>query len=134
MPKITGADKVTLKLSGLSQEAVELVGSALHEGGSMIASEAQHLITEGSVSGRHHVPSLPGDPPMNDTGVLRSHIEVTQPEPLKVEISSNAPYSAALEFGTSKMLARPFMAPAARSKKKEVVALVRKAVSGALKG
>ena len=70
---------------------------------------------------------------MNDTGHLKNHIEVTQPGPLRVLVTSNAKYSAALEFGTSKMAARPFMNPAARAKRTEVTMIVRKAVDSAIR-
>lgn len=134
MPRITGADGVQLRLKGMvDQNAVRRVGAALFAGGELIRGEASHMITEGAVSGKGHVPSLPGEPPNEDTGVLRSHIETTQPGPLKVEVSSNAPYAAALEFGTSKMAERPYMRPATARKRKEVVALVRKAVTTATK-
>lgn len=134
MPRITGADKVTMRLQTIGPEVVRNVGTALFAGGEVIRAEAAHLITEGAVSGRNHVPSLPGEPPNEDTGVLRTNIETTQPAPLRVEISSNAPYAAALEFGTSRMAERPYMRPATRAKKNEVIDLVRQAVDRATKG
>jgi HK97 gp10 family phage protein len=134
VPRITGREGVQVRLNGLTdQKAVQRVGSALFAGGELIRGEASHMITEGAVSGRGHIPSLPGDPPNEDTGVLRTHIETTQPAPLKVEVSSNAPYSAALEFGSSKMAERPYMRPATARKRKEVVALVRRAVTAVTK-
>jgi HK97 gp10 family phage protein len=134
MVTITGADRVTKRLAGAAGAAtVQKVGQALFAGGEIIRAEAAHLITEGAVSGKYHVPSLPGEPPNEDTGVLRANIETTQVEPLRIEVTSNAPYAVALEFGTSKMAARPYMGPAARAKKKEVVALVRRAINEAIK-
>lgn len=134
MPKITGDKQVTMRLQTIGPKAVALVGQALFAGGEEIRAEASHMITEGAVSGKNHVPSLPGEPPNEDTGVLRTNIETTQPAPLRVEVSSNAPYAVALEVGTSKMAARPYMAPATERKRKEVVALVGHAVSRATKG
>lgn len=132
MPKITGVDKAKRRIESLAgQQKIELVGQALFAGGEMIKAEAARSITEGAVSGKGHVPSKPGEPPNEDTGTLRRNITVTQIGPLHVRVASNAPYSAHLEFGTSKMAARPFMGPAARAKKKEVVALVRGAISKA---
>lgn len=119
------------KLGG--EQMVRDVGRALFAAGEMIQVEAQLLITAGSVSGKNHVPSRPGEPPNNDTGVLANNIETNQVAPLVVEVSSNAPYAAALEFGSSKMAARPYMAPARDAKKREVVALITKAVDRAVK-
>jgi HK97 gp10 family phage protein len=134
MPRIVGAGKVTARLKGLAGEKmVRNVGAALFAAGEEVRAEAAHLITEGAVSGKNHVPSLPGQPPNEDTGVLRTHIETTQVAPLRVEVSSNAPYAVALEVGTSKMAARPYMAPALRNKKKAVSALIQRAVNAAVK-
>jgi HK97 gp10 family phage protein len=135
MPKITGRQRALAHLNSVAgRRVVESVGRALFAGGEMIRAEAAHLITEGAVSGKNHVPSLPGQPPNEDTGTLRSHIETAQIAPLQVEVSSNAPYAVALEAGTSKMSERPYMGPATRNKRKEVVALVEQAVNRAVKG
>lgn len=134
MPNISGADNVAFRLNTIGGKAVQLVGQALYVGGQTIEAEAAHLLTQGAVSGKHHVPSSPGDPPNEDTGVLRTHIETTQPAPLRVEVSSNAPYAAALEFGTAKMAERPYMRPATEHKRNEVIDLVRQAVDKATKG
>jgi HK97 gp10 family phage protein len=53
---------------------------------------------------------------------------------MTVEVSANAPYAAALEFGTSKMAERPYMRPAVARKRKEAIALVRKAVRDVVVG
>jgi hypothetical protein len=49
-------------------------------------------------------------------------------------VSANAPYSVPLEFGTSKMAARPYMGPATANKRKEAVDLIRAAVSKVVAG
>jgi HK97 gp10 family phage protein len=114
-------------------EMVRFVGAALFEGGEAIQTEAQRLITTGSVSGKGHVPSLPGEPPNQDSGVLANNIETTQPEPLKVVVGSYAPYASPLEFGTSQMAARPYMVPARNNKRREVVDKVERAVAHAVR-
>lgn len=134
MARVKGAGKVEAKLRRLQPAAVRAVGMALFEGAEIIKAEAQVSITTGAVSGKNHVPSAPGEPPNEDTGDLRRGIISTQPTPLRALVSSNTPYSAPLEFGTSKMAARPFMGPAARKMKDEVIALVRAAVSRATRG
>lgn len=122
------------RLKKLQGEAmVREVGKALFAGGEAIQVEAQISISAGSVSGAKHVPSAPGQPPNQDTGVLAGNIETNQVAPLVVEVSSSAPYAAALEFGTSKMEARPYMGPARDAKRAEVTQLVRKAVDRAIK-
>lgn len=115
-------------LGRMQAETIREVSQALFAGGELVAVEAQISITSGAVSGANHQPSSPGEPPNNDTGVLANNIETVQINRLKVEVSSNAPYSQALEFGTSKIAARPFMAPAANAKRRDVERLVDRAV------
>lgn len=130
MPRVRGRETVQLRLErATSKQAIENVGRALYWGADQIKSEAKHLITEGSVSGKNHVRSLPGEPPNRDTGVLDSNIEAVQTAPLRAEASSNAPYAVPLEAGTSKMEARPYMGPATRNKRKEIVEKVVEAVN-----
>lgn len=119
------------KLNG--PEMVREVGAALFAGGERIQVEAQIGISAGSVSGAKHVPSAPGEYPNQDTGHLAGNIETNQVAPLVVEVSSNAEYSSPLEFGTSKMAARPFMSTARDAKRKEVEQLVRRAVNRVVK-
>lgn len=124
---LKGAREHAARLQNLGQFSPD-VSRALFAGGERIAVAAQLSITSGSVSGKGHVPSAPGEPPNQDTGVLAGNIEVTQPSPLVVEVSSNAPYSRALEDGTSKMAARPFMRPARDKERRNVEQLVRRAM------
>lgn len=134
MVKITGSDGVSRRLRGLAgQEIVRKVGKALFAAGQMIQVEAQLSITNGAVSGKGHVPSRPGEPPKNDTGVLADNIETVLVAPLRVEVSSNAPYARVLEYGGSKTAERPYMRPAVARKKTEAVALVRQAVDAAIR-
>jgi len=120
------------KLAGPTME--RNVGRALFAGGERIATRAQIEITAGAVSGAGHVASLPGEFPNNDEGTLANGIEVVQKAPLLVEVSSNAPHAKPLEEGTSKMAARPHMAPARDLERREVVALVERAVNSVVKG
>lgn len=92
----------------------------LYVGSDMIRAEAFQSISRGSQSGKGHVPSAPGEPPNRDTGVLQAHIENKMTGPLEAQVSSSAPYAAALEFGTSKMAARPSIRPARDKKAPEI--------------
>jgi len=113
---------------------VKQIGAALFAAGSLIEVDAARSITEGAVSGKGHVRSQPGHAPSADTHLLDRSIETALIEPLRAEVSANAPYAVPLEFGTSKMAARPFMAPAAQRKRKEVVDLIQRAVSKVVSG
>lgn len=129
--KITGAGAHSRRLGRLAGPQMKRrVYQALFVAGSMIETEAEISITAGSVSGKNHVPSAPGEPPNADTRLLDTSIETTgDPEAVKVTVTSNAPYSAALEFGTSRMEERPFMRPATAKKRPEAVRLVHTAMA-----
>lgn len=132
---LTGRKAHVARLKRLTGPAMERrLGQALFAGAELIQVEAQISITTGAISGKQHVPSAPGDAPNQDSGVLANNIEAALIDPRMAQVSSNAPYSGALEFGTSRMAARPFMAPARDKKRKEVEALVVKAVKSIVSG
>lgn len=120
-------------LRDMNSEVDREVNKALYVAGELMSVEAQISITTGAVSGKNHVPSSPGQPPNNDTGHLANQIETNLVRKLEVEVSSNAEYSMALEFGNSRVAARPFMAPAANEKRGKAVRLVELAVKRALR-
>ena len=131
---LRGVKAHTDRLKFMASPAVEkLVTQALFVGAETIAVAAQLSITLGAVSGKAHVPSKPGEPPNQDTGVLAGNIEATRAGRLKALVTSSADYAAALEFGTSRMAARPYMRPARDKKKAEVRDLVSKALKVAVR-
>jgi len=86
---------------------------------------AGKVYTRGTVK---HVASKPGSPPNQDRGTLTRNIRVTMNDDLTANISSNAPYSAALEFGTSNIDARPFMTPAVEGQRVKHKERLQKAI------
>lgn len=112
---------------------MQLVGEALFAGGEALRAEAAFLITQGAVSGKGHVRSKPGEPPNEEFGTLRAGLNTIQTAPLRVEVESTARHALPLETGTSKMAARPSMGPATQRTRKEIVALVGKAVRRAIR-
>jgi HK97 gp10 family phage protein len=117
--------------NGLDKELTNV----LRGGGQLIRGEAIRSIQSGPKSGRTyekynprrtHKASAPGQAPASDTGNLVSQImSVSDGKDTLVE--SRAEYSKFLEFGTSKMLPRPFLFPASeKSTKKIVQVLIQK--------
>lgn len=80
-----------------------------------IANDAALSITRGATSGKQHEASAPGEAPNADTHVLDRSVDAAVTGPLKAEVSADAPYAAAQEFGSEKahLPERPFMRPAA---------------------
>ena len=112
------------------------IARALYAAGQMLEAEAEHSITDGSISGAGHVASLPGEPPNADTRLLDTNIEtqLISTSPPRVEVSSNAPYSVDLEYGTSKMAERPYMRPATRKTRPAILRLVHAVITKAQTG
>jgi len=101
-------------------------------GGQLIRGEAIRSIQQGAKSGktykkynptRTHKASAPGEAPASDTGFLVSNIRVKDQKDF-VEVRSEASYSKFLEYGTSKMLARPFMFPASEKSKPKIAEIL----------
>lgn len=133
MVKITGARRHSQRLKALPRATRREVGAAIFVGAGLIQTEARRSIIANSIQGAGHIPSLPGEPPNRDTGQLDQNIITAKTGEMSAEVSSNAPYSASLEFGTSKMAERPYMRPATKKERPKVVELVRKAVSRAIR-
>lgn len=102
-------------------------------GGNMVRNEAVESINNHRSSGetyqkynprRTHTASTAGNPPNTDTGYLVSNIHlVVDSNKLGCSVESRADYSESLEFGTSRMAARPFMQPALESQRPKIRSL-----------
>ena len=136
MVRITGRKEHSARLKRMtSPEAKAAIYKGLFAAGNLIEVEAEIMITEGSVSGKNHVPSKPGEPPNADTRLLDGSIETTGDKSVpRVTVTSNAPYGAALELGTAKMIERPYMRPATARKRGEAIDLVRRANNAVIRG
>jgi hypothetical protein len=135
MVKITGAKEHRARLGRIAgPEMVRQIGAVLYAAGDMVAVEEARLITEGAVSGKGHVPSAPGEPPNADTHQLDRSIETLLVEPLKVEVQTTAPHAVPLQFGTSKMAARPYADVALQNKRKEALSMLERGVSKVIAG
>lgn len=107
-----GKDAHLRRLKRLSTDAVKVAGRVVFVGADMVRAEAFRGVSSGSISGRNHVASAPGEYPNRDTGGLQNGFKTEQTGPLSAEFRSETEYSEALEFGTSKMEARPHVRPA----------------------
>lgn len=130
--------KVFRKKPNAGKQRTSKYGRALRQGvkqsAMMVRATAVESISNGSPSGiiyqkynprRTHKASSPGEPPATDTGYLVNNIAVViDADGLGASIESRAAYSAALEFGTSQMQARPFMQPAIEENRPKIARLM----------
>lgn len=126
------ADRLKI-LSGQGR-LIKAVGRVLYVGADMIRAEAHRSISAGSVSGKGHVPSNPGEPPNREFGGLQDNLKAELVAPLEAQVTSEAPYAAALEFGTSRMEARPYMRPARDKQAPEIQRLFEVEIDKLVKG
>ena len=118
--KIKGLEPTLKNLRLLQNGLDKELTNVLRGGGQLIRGEAIRSIQTGPKSGRTyekynprrtHKASAPGQAPASDTGNLVSQI-MSVADGKNTLVESRAEYSKFLEFGTSKMLPRPFLFPA----------------------
>lgn len=135
MVKVTGAKAHKARLGRIRGGAmVREVGKAVYVAADVLSVDAAISITTGAVSGKNHVPSAPGEPPNADTHQLDRSVHSEKAGPLKARSVADAPHAVDLETGTSKMEARPFMAPAAQRTRPKARRLVAEAVKRVARG
>ena len=130
--QFTGIEKAVEALEKVKEDLENNMQEVLLGGGQLIRGEAIRSIQTGAKSGktykkynpkRTHKASAPGEAPASDTGFLVSNIRVKDQKDF-VEVRSEASYSKFLEYGTSKMLARPFMFPASEKSKPKIAEIL----------
>lgn len=137
--RIEGLDRLASKSKIVSRIAQQEVKKALFVAGSYVEQDAKVSIAQGEKTGRvykrgnvTHRASAPGEAPASDTGRLVNSINVRPAEgELAVDVVAGGgivKYARMLEFGTSKMAARPFLFPALEKNKQKI----RKRIEAAL--
>ena len=119
--RVTTKIKTQPRHRAITQQYEQQAREAVSSGCEKIKEIAVTEIRRGVKSGRFYTrggkqvqASAAGEYPATDSGFLANNIFVkVAPNGLSGEVESKMNYSAALEFGTSKMAARPFMQPSA---------------------
>ena len=132
-----GKDEHLKRLRRLSgPEVIRAAEAVLRVGGEMIQAEAQVSINRAKhgklVKGqkrKEYTASAPGEAPAYDTEDLRNGIGTYKTGTLVVEVQSRDRKSEWLEFGTSKMAARPFMRPARDKSEPKIQRLFAKEIT-----
>lgn len=94
-------------LAAIIRDAPEKIDRRL----ARVAFDGERIVKTSFSSGR----SLPGQPPGVDTGKLRAGINTKKLRLMLYSINTgDTEYAPFLEFGTTRMAARPFMGPAAK--------------------
>jgi HK97 gp10 family phage protein len=115
--------KIQIKLN--KAELTKIINQAenlVYDGSVYMAEEMKKSISSGAKSGKkygNHTSSAPGQSPANWTGKLLKSIKVQKSKGMAF-VYVTAKYAEFLEFGTSKMRARPFIIPAFIKTKKMI--------------
>lgn len=138
--QITGLDRLASKSQLVAKIAAEEVNKALYVSAKQVEKEAKQSILSGDKTGHTytrgnvaHRASAPGEAPASDTGRLVNSIntEVSK-SALESTVSAGSgavKYARMLEFGTTKMAARPFLFPALEKSKPFIRARFDQALS-----
>lgn len=135
MVKISGqkAHKARLKrIRGAPMRAE--VGKAIYVAADYLSTEAALSITNGAVSGKGHIASAPGEPPNADTHDLDRSIHTERESQLVALSVADSDHAGDMEFGNSRVAARPFMQPAAGKTRPKAQRLVQEAVKRVSRG
>ncbi len=134
--RVTSRSRYKPAMRDYERKVKEFIGRA----GNVVRNTAVQSINQGSKSGvvyelynprRTHRASASGEPPATDTGYLVNNIVITMDSAdrgLSVNVESRAEYSSFLEFGTSKMSARPFMQPALEQNKQRIKNIAKRMI------
>ena len=118
--RIEGIDELFADLKRLGKVSETAVVDTINDLAMDTHEKAVRGIQRGPASGRTykrgagtHRASAPGEYPMSDTGRLASNVQFTVATKAKPQalVGTNIVYGAYLEFGTSKMSARPWLMP-----------------------
>jgi hypothetical protein len=121
--KIEGLAAALTKIGAMPKEIEQAVQDGLMAVALVARNDAVRRVLRGPKTGRIysktnpkrvHQASAPGEAPATDLGALAGSILA---EPVQGQLAANLvarmPYAVHLEYGTTRMAARPFMRPAA---------------------
>lgn len=116
----------------VSKELVGQVNLLLGKAATDFEQEMKQEILHGAKTGiayqrgnASHTASAPGEAPASDSGKLAGSIRYEKKSDTKHEVSINSEYALALEVGTSRMAARPFITPALQNAKKKLMKAIQ---------
>lgn len=138
---VLNADKLIRKLSQLPIDMRAGIGTALAVSVVQLDAYAKQKIQGGGRSGQvyrrrtvTHQSSAPGEFPKSDTGQLVASLYFrVAADKLSAFFGTKLNYGTYLEYGTSRMRARPWLRPTLKANEQSIAGRIKQAVSDALK-
>src|SRR3990172_8567370 len=137
---VSGEEELIRKLQNLQTEVPAGMGKAMLAGAFVLEGFIKQSMQEGHHGriyrrgGKVHQASAPGETPAVDFGNLINSIDSSLLDNNASQVTTNADYAPALEFGTARMAARPFMRPAVDEHEGEVISAVRATILRLVEG
>jgi len=140
--RLEGSKELQAALQRATGEVREAVSKAVIGTALELQGDIKQSIARGPASGRTyekysprrtHTASAPGQPPMTDTGRLVNSIEFDRIGDLTATVGSKLVYAPWLEYGTSRMAARPFFRPAVEEIGPKFMARLERAIGEAIR-
>lgn len=140
--KVKIVDKRQQAIKEISEKYSHALASVIFQSANFCRNHAIQNIARGTKTGQlytrngiQHRASAVGEYPATDTGELIASIAVEiDTNKLGASVQATAPHAKYLEFGTSKMRARPFLQPSAEATRPRMKAFLRKMLSAGKKG
>ncbi len=140
--RLEGSDQLQRQLRRLAGDLREEAGKAVLATAVEMRADIVKSIQRGPASGvtykksnptRTHTASAPGQPPMSDIGRLANSITFDRLGDLTATVGSALNYAPWLEYGTSRMAARPFFRPAVERMRPKYIGKLEELIGRALK-
>jgi HK97 gp10 family phage protein len=136
---VEGLDKLVQNSVAIQRNVEAELAKGVYASAEQVATEYKRSILSGGKSGRiykhrsvEHRASAPGEAPASDTGRLVNSISVALDSALSAVMKVATAYAMLLEFGTSKMAARPAATPALEKSRQWIIDRLQQAVRAGL--
>jgi len=133
---VMGVDELDRALQSLGRAVSgDQLEQALLAGGYVLEGKVKISMAESKTGHRYgkHTASAPGEAPAMDTGALANSI-MTEADDEGALVGTNMEYAEPLEFGTARMVARPFMQPAVEAYRGEITDAVQIMLKRSIEG
>lgn len=131
---VSGLQRLSAQLADLTGDANDVMLEVVTRVANDTRTEAVQGIQRGPATGQQRADgsraSAPGQYPMSDTGRLANSVEAKLPTAsnMTAMVGTNVIYGRYLEFGTSRMAARPWLLPSFNKAKDGVEIKLKKAI------
>ena len=137
--RLEGAKELQAAFSRMSKQVTQATATAVRETAQELEGAVKLKIQQGPKTGRTyrrggvvHQASAPGEAPASDTGTLLGSIYHERESDLAYVVGTRIRYAPWLEYGSSRMAARPFFRPSLEQIQPVYQGRLERIINGAL--